>query len=187
MNPNEYQELASRTECEITKPSNKLWDTQNLSVRLTHAIMGLISETGEFADQYKKWIFYGQTLDTLNLQEELGDILWYVALACNALDVEMSDIMEANIAKLRKRYSDKFSPEDALEENRDRKAEREVLENQHSDDTVEVPDHPDAEPSRRSYEILCGQCKMKRVYKHNSSSICPDCAADNRLKANAWG
>ena len=50
-------------------------------------------------------------LDTAELQKELGDVLWYAALACNALGVQMGDVMEANIAKLRRRYPEGFSAE----------------------------------------------------------------------------
>ena len=91
MNPNDYQKLAKRTECdeELASQRKVVEDTTHLpyfrATRLTHAAFGLSSEIGEFNDALKKWLYYGQELDETNLAEELGDLLWYVALACNAL------------------------------------------------------------------------------------------------------
>ena len=48
--------------------------------RLIHACMGMQTETAEFTDALKKAIFYGKTLDVVNLKEELGYLLWYEIL-----------------------------------------------------------------------------------------------------------
>lgn len=96
------------------------------TLRLLHAGMGLATEAGEFVDMLKKHIFYGKPLDVLNLVEELGDSCWYIAIACDALQVSFEDVMKKNISKLKARYPNKFTQEDAL--NRDLKRERETLE-----------------------------------------------------------
>jgi hypothetical protein len=72
-------------------------------------------------------LFYHQRLDEDNLKEEIGDLLWYVALICNTLGIQMSDCMESNIRKLQKRFPEKFDQELAKEENRDRESEMEAV------------------------------------------------------------
>jgi NTP pyrophosphatase (non-canonical NTP hydrolase) len=95
-------------------------------IRLFHSGMGLCTETGEFLDMLKKYIFYGKELDKVNLKEEIGDIFWYIAIACDVLDVDIDEIMERNIEKLKARYGDKFNKQDAI--NRDLEKERQILE-----------------------------------------------------------
>lgn len=138
MTPFDYQQLAQRTEATYAYEGLKVY-CENMGlkldpdsnmdaaalIRLRHAADGLTTETGELVDSLKKWCFYGKNLDHDNLIEELGDILWYVALACNALNATMERVMEKNIAKLRARYPDKFTSENAI--NRDLEAEKKAL------------------------------------------------------------
>ena len=97
---NNYQELAIRTAKD-----------GGFKFNLTHAVFGLTCEVGEFADCIKKYLIYGQSLDRDNAAEELGDIMWFVALVCETLDLKMDDIAMANIDKLKARYPDKYSDE----------------------------------------------------------------------------
>lgn len=94
---------------------------------LLHASMGLVTEAGEFQDMLKKHLYYGRELDTVNLREEIGDLLWYCAIALNALDTDFQAVMQTNIDKLKARYPEKFTEEKA--ENRDLDKERKILEN----------------------------------------------------------
>lgn len=98
-------------------------------LRLLHASMGLCTEAGEFADQLKKYIFYRKDLDEINLIEELGDILWYMAISLDALRKSFSECMAANNRKLRQRYEkQKFA--EAAANRRDLPAEiRALLDN----------------------------------------------------------
>lgn len=96
------------------------------TIRLLHAGMGLTTEAGEFMDMLKKHILYGRELDLVNLAEEIGDMFWYAALACDTLGVSFEEIMEKNIAKLKARYGDKFTEAAAL--NRNLNVERRILE-----------------------------------------------------------
>jgi len=99
MNLNKYQELASRTQANASPMMDRIAiDTRN--VDLIHAALGLTSEAGEFCDALKKAFAYGRDLDRLNLAEELGDLMWYIGLACDALGVTLQSVCEANIAKL---------------------------------------------------------------------------------------
>lgn len=100
--------------------------------RVLHHAMGLVTEAGEIMDALKKAAIYGKELDTVNVLEELGDIQWYVFRLIATLNEDfdmntsMEQIMEVNIAKLRKRYGEKFTENKASV--RDLDAEREILE-----------------------------------------------------------
>ena len=98
----------------------------SLHVRGLHGAMGLSTEANEIVDAYKKVIFYGAELDVTNVKEELGDVMWYVALLCDELNIDLYDSMDAVKRKLEKRFPDKFTNEKAL--NRDLKTERKELE-----------------------------------------------------------
>lgn len=123
----EYQRQADNTnltEEGYEKVQGRVSDLE--FVKLAHAGMGLVTEAGEFTDMLKKHAIYGKALDRVNLAEELGDLMWYVALACNTLGISMEDVMAKNIAKLKIRFPEKFTEAHALE--RDLSAERQVLE-----------------------------------------------------------
>lgn len=73
-------------------------------IRLLHAAMGLSTEANEFLDAMKKFIFYGQELDLVNITEELGDSNWYQAIAMDELGTNYEEILALVIKKLRARY-----------------------------------------------------------------------------------
>ena len=75
--------------------------------RLTTAGVGLAAESGEFLEIVKKMVFQGNPWNDDNREHliiELGDIMWYVANACIALNVEFDDVVRGNVKKLEKRY-----------------------------------------------------------------------------------
>ena len=77
--------------------------------RLLTSGVGINAEGGEFLEIVKKMIFQGKPCNEDNLEHlkiELGDIMWYVAQACMALEVDMDDVLDTNIKKLEKRYPD---------------------------------------------------------------------------------
>lgn len=117
--------LAIRTES-FTFPLNEQKFPSATSDRLLHAAIGLVTEAGEFADALKKHLFYSKPLDEVNLKEELGDILWYIAIAMDALGTDFPTEMTRVIKKLQVRYPEKFDEEKA--EARDLFAERKALE-----------------------------------------------------------
>ena len=120
MTPKEYLELALNTE--VKEYSSVTPDDK----RLLHATLGLVTEAGEFADSVKRSLFYNKEFDKVNAIEEIGDILWYCALALDHVGSSFEHAMEINIAKLAKRYPDKYSDYNAL--NRDLESERKILE-----------------------------------------------------------
>lgn len=98
MNINEYQRLAMTTlNPELTKRDV-----------LINSVMGLCGESGEAIDIVKKWMAQGHELDREHLAKELGDIAWYLAEAATALDLNLEDVLQANLDKLRKRYPEGF-------------------------------------------------------------------------------
>lgn len=125
MKSNDYIKDAIVTESRDFGAMNTRLNDDGLK-RLLHAGIGLSTESGEFLDALKKHIFYGKPLDRVNLKEEMGDLFWYLAIACDELGVDFEPLMETNIAKLKARYGEKFS--EAAAEKRDLKAEREILE-----------------------------------------------------------
>jgi NTP pyrophosphatase (non-canonical NTP hydrolase) len=96
------------------------------TVRLIHAMIGMVTESAEFQDMMKKHLMYGKAIDRTNLIEELGDLMWYVGLACSELGVSLDEVMAINNAKLAARYGDVFTEAAAL--NRDLETERKILE-----------------------------------------------------------
>jgi NTP pyrophosphatase (non-canonical NTP hydrolase) len=112
------------------------------TIRLLHGALGLVTESGEFADVLKKHIFYGKPIDEVNLSEEVGDLFWYCAIIADALGEDFGDIMARNVAKLRARYPDKFTEYDALHRYVD--AERTILETREvAKHAPEVEDWPE--------------------------------------------
>lgn len=121
MKPQEYVRLAIRSE----SMKDHTMMTPGM-LRLIHAAFGLQTESAEFTDILKKAIFYGAEIDRTNVLEEMGDILWYMAIIIVYYNTSFEQVMEANIAKLQKRYPHQFDEVMAKVRNLD--SEREILE-----------------------------------------------------------
>ncbi len=104
MNGEEYKAEVLRTYAGSDDPQEKL----------TLAALGLTGESGEVADHMKKHLFQDHPIDMAHIKKELGDILWYVVLACDAIDCSLEDIMQMNVEKLRKRYPNGFDAERSI-------------------------------------------------------------------------
>jgi NTP pyrophosphatase (non-canonical NTP hydrolase) len=75
--------------------------------RLLTAALGMSAEAGEFTEVVKKIILQGKPYteeNVFHMKRELGDICWYIAQACMALDTNFREIMEMNYEKLSARY-----------------------------------------------------------------------------------
>lgn len=88
--------------------------------KLLHAGIGLSGEAGELVDTIKKHLFYGKELDKENLKEELGDIMFFVAMACNSLGVTMEEVLSMNVKKLTIRYNQGVFTEQQAQERLDK-------------------------------------------------------------------
>ena len=91
-----------------------------------HMLFGVTTEVGELMDVFKKYLAYGKPIDWVNVREELGDIMYYLASFCNINGIDLEDVLERNVRKLEARYPEKFNEQDAL--NRNLANEREILE-----------------------------------------------------------
>ena len=100
MDMNDYQRQARRTANDLTA-----------SGMIENGILGMCGEGGECADILKKYYFQGHELDRAHLIEELGDVLWYVALMASGLGVNLGDVAKQNIDKLARRYPNGFDSE----------------------------------------------------------------------------
>jgi NTP pyrophosphatase (non-canonical NTP hydrolase) len=120
MDTNKYLEESSKT------LGNTEGVKDRINVNTLHAVVGLTTETGELVDAVKKQVFYGKELDRINVIEEVGDCLFYIAILCRELDFTFEEAMEKNIAKLKARYKGKFTEKAALD--RDVEAERAIME-----------------------------------------------------------
>jgi NTP pyrophosphatase (non-canonical NTP hydrolase) len=96
MNLNEYQVLAKRT----ASPKDK-------KNELFHLVLGLCGEAGEVAEKIKKVIRDKDSdfsqLDLDDISNELGDVLWHIAILGDYFDIPLDDIGAKNIEKLASR------------------------------------------------------------------------------------
>ena len=92
MDLSDYQRLSRRT---AEYPRND-W--------LAYPALGLAGEAGEVAEHAKKAIRddAGTVSDERRaaMAKELGDVLWYVAQLASELDLDLSEIADANLQKL---------------------------------------------------------------------------------------
>lgn len=106
----EYQSLALRTASGVSVASE--------SAMLNAAALGLNGEAGEIADHVKKVMFHGHPLDDDTrdkIAKEIGDILWYCALAAKGIGLGLGEIASMNVEKLRRRYPEGFSSERSMD------------------------------------------------------------------------
>ena len=88
----------------------KMFENQPFNKETTNLLWAsnsLCGESGEFANVVKKvYRDKGGNSDILlyDLKDELGDIMWYWLFVCDILKVDPNEILNMNIAKLRKRY-----------------------------------------------------------------------------------
>ncbi len=75
--------------------------------RLLTAALGMMSEGGEFGDIVKKILFQGKEITPElrdKLIKELGDVAWYWANACTALEISPYEVIRRNKEKLLERF-----------------------------------------------------------------------------------
>lgn len=99
---------------------------EGLNGNIVHAIYGLCTEAGEISEAFLKAAKTGE-FDEVNLKEEAGDLLWYLAMLFRELDTDFTDVASTNINKLKARFPEKFTQDKAYNRNLD--TEREILEN----------------------------------------------------------
>jgi NTP pyrophosphatase (non-canonical NTP hydrolase) len=98
MTLDEYQQAALRT-------VNSSLDDRD---RLIDAAAGLAEESAEVLGLVRKQIFQGREVERARLTEELGDVLWCLAVTAHTLGIRLSDVAAENQAKLVGRHPDGF-------------------------------------------------------------------------------
>lgn len=104
---NEVTSFPSQRNDEFIRRINDLEDQGVPISRLLTAAIGISAEGGEFTEIIKKIAFQGKELTAdakLHMIKELGDVMWYVAQACIALDVSLDHVLTQNMVKLLSRY-----------------------------------------------------------------------------------
>lgn len=125
MNPKTYIEKTARTDhSDYSQVVERISNPE--TARLIHYELGICSESGELQNALKRWVAYGKPVDAVNIKEELGDVLWYMARICDLFGWTLEEVMQTNINKLEVRFPEKFTEEAAL--NRNLEKERETLE-----------------------------------------------------------
>lgn len=102
MKLNEYQELSKRT---LPQDSTK--------ESLANYGLGLSGESGEVVDHIKKYVFHGHNLNVKEIENELGDVMHYIAGLATLCGLSLENIAVKNVNKLKKRYPNGFSEEDS--------------------------------------------------------------------------
>lgn len=102
MELNNYQEACKRTSKKFSSPETEIatWG------------LGIAGEAGDVASCIKKTFAHKNDVKK-GIKENLGDMMWYAAMICNFFGWKLSDALQENIDKLKKRYPEGFSFEDA--------------------------------------------------------------------------
>ena len=113
MNLNDYQEEAQKTDRVPARENRTAGD------ELMVPLLGLAGEAGELLSEYKKHIRDGKAhiLFPARVEEELGDILWYVANLATKFKITLEQIAESNLKKTRDRWGASQSAAQPLDAN----------------------------------------------------------------------
>ena len=113
---NDYVNFVDKTTSDSSKHTSYFKETCDIvneqgmaPERMLTAALGLSAESGEFTEIVKKIAFQGKELndDTkTHLIKEMGDVFWYLAQACLALNVDFQTVVMTNMMKLAARYPD---------------------------------------------------------------------------------
>jgi len=98
----EYQSLCKATAKKFETPEKEI---------LTWGL-GITGEAGDVASCIKK-TFAHDNDQRAGIRENIGDALWYAAMICNFFGWDMQEVLDENIAKLKKRFPNGFTIQDA--------------------------------------------------------------------------
>lgn len=101
MDLNAFQKAALETD-----NTDRHYEAEDGRKDVVVAILGVAGELGTLATAYKKFLRDGPAYEPYrdNVREELGDLLWYVAVLANKFGLTLSDIAESNLQKTRGRW-----------------------------------------------------------------------------------
>ena len=105
MDTKQYQELCKTTAADYGDKEKALADFG----------LGVAGEAGDVAGCIKKTLFHKND-QTQGIRENIGDVMWYLAMLCNHFDWDLAEVMQENIEKLKKRYPQGFEFKNARRE-----------------------------------------------------------------------
>jgi len=88
---------------EFQEYQNAAMRTRLPTADIMYAVLNLAGEAGEVTSKYAKALRDSTPIDREAVALELGDVLWCVALACEELNIPMSQVAKMNIDKLASR------------------------------------------------------------------------------------
>lgn len=81
--------------------------------RLIDAAAGMAEEAGEVLGLVRKRVFQQRETTAEQLIEELGDVLWCLAITADTLGISLGNVAEANVRKLEQRHPQGFQTGDS--------------------------------------------------------------------------
>jgi len=93
----------------------RTWKKKNCKMdRINEAMLGIAGEAGELAEWIKHKYYHNDKSIQINaISEEIGDLLYYIAVLSDELDINLDYVLEKNIEKLRLRYPNGYNDEDS--------------------------------------------------------------------------
>lgn len=67
--------------------------------------LGIVGEVGEVIDCIKKGMRDEAPYDIEHIKEELGDVLWYICNIATDLHIDMEEVIDTNVDKIKRRYN----------------------------------------------------------------------------------
>lgn len=104
MDIREFQRVSTRT---LNKELSKEQQVSNM-------IFGANGELGEVTDILKKHLYQGHRINKQHLAEEIGDALFYIVNLCTLYNLDVEDILQGNVDKLKKRFPEGFDAERSI-------------------------------------------------------------------------
>ena len=103
MNLKEYQEFCKQTAKKF----------ENKELEIATWGLGIAGEAGDVASCIKKTFAHKNPIGIKGIRENLGDTLWYMSMICNFFNWDFGEILNENAEKLKKRYPQGFTIENA--------------------------------------------------------------------------
>jgi len=95
--------------CEYQKLARKTAIYPDLGNNFIYPVLGLCGETGEIAEKIKKIIRDKKGVvsgeDKVQIEKELGDVLWYISNVASELGMSLETIAQNNVKKLQDRQN----------------------------------------------------------------------------------
>jgi NTP pyrophosphatase (non-canonical NTP hydrolase) len=86
-------------------------NNNEIETHLQHLSTALFCKLGKISEPLKKFVYANHELSLLQLEDEIGDLFWYIVNLCSVLEIDIQQVMQSNLDKLARRYPDGYSSE----------------------------------------------------------------------------